>query len=78
MEGKDAPPQLTERPREVLRSILDGLINKEIAWNLRVSESAIKAIVQELLQKSGVRTRSRLVRIAIEKHSRDWLRDEVR
>jgi two-component system nitrate/nitrite response regulator NarL len=65
---------LTSRQSEVLRGILDGLTNKEIAWNLKVSESSVKAVIQELFNKAGVRTRSQLVRIAIEKHSSDWLR----
>jgi two-component system nitrate/nitrite response regulator NarL len=33
-------------------------------------------VIQELFQKAGVRTRSQLVRIAIEKHSADWLKTE--
>ena len=65
---------LTSRQSEVLRGILDGLTNKEIAWNLKVSESSVKAVIQELFNKAGVRTRSQLVRIAIEKHSSDWLK----
>jgi DNA-binding NarL/FixJ family response regulator len=68
--------QLTYRQSEVLRGILDGLANKEIAWRLKSSESAVKAVIQELFHKAGVRTRSQLVRIAIEKHSSDWLRSE--
>jgi two-component system, NarL family, nitrate/nitrite response regulator NarL len=68
---------LTLRQGEVLRAILDGLANKEIAWKLKVSESSIKAVIQELFHKAGVRTRSQLVRIAIEKHSSDWLRSEA-
>ncbi len=64
---------LTSRQQDVLSGILDGLTNKEIAWNLKVSESSIKAVVQELFHKAGVRTRSQLVRIAIEKHAGDWL-----
>jgi DNA-binding NarL/FixJ family response regulator len=64
---------LTLRQQNVLSGILDGLTNKEIAWNLKVSESSIKAVVQELFHKAGVRTRSQLVRIAIEKHGSDWL-----
>ncbi len=65
---------LTARQSEVLRGILDGLANKEIAWKLNTSETAVKAAVQELFHKAGVRTRSQLVRIAIEQHSFDWLR----
>jgi two-component system, NarL family, nitrate/nitrite response regulator NarL len=72
-ERVDHRRPLTSRQCEVLRGILDGLTNKEIAWNLKVSESSIKAVIQELFQKAGVRTRSQLVRIAIEKHSSDWL-----
>jgi len=65
---------LTPRQIEVLRGILDGLTNKEIAWNLKTSESSVKAVIQELFHKAGVRTRSQLVRIAIERHSVDWLK----
>lgn len=67
---------LTSRQQEVLSGILDGLTNKEIAWNLKVSESSIKAVIQELFHKAGVRTRSQLVRIAIERHTRDWLGED--
>lgn len=70
--------QLTVRQSEVVRGILDGLTNKEIALRLNASESSVKAIIQELFQKAGVRTRSQLVRIAIEKHSSDWLRPKTR
>jgi two-component system nitrate/nitrite response regulator NarL len=66
---------LTERQRQVLRSILDGLSNKEIAARLEVSETSVKATIQELFHKAGVRTRSQLVRVAIERYSRDWLKE---
>jgi two-component system, NarL family, nitrate/nitrite response regulator NarL len=66
---------LTRRQQDVLSGILDGLTNKEIGWNLKVSESSVKAVIQELFHKAGVRTRSQLVRIAIEKHAADWLSD---
>jgi len=67
---------LTARQSQVLRGILNGLANKEIAWQLDVSETSVKASIQELFQKAGVRTRSQLVRIAIEQHSADWLKRE--
>ncbi len=57
---------LTEREQEVLRGLFEGLTNKEIAAHLGVSESAIKATLQQLFQKTRVRTRSQLVRIALE------------
>ena len=59
-------PLLTEREQQVLRGIFEGLTNKEIGAQLGVSEGAIKATLQQLFQKTGVRTRSQLVRIAIE------------
>jgi DNA-binding NarL/FixJ family response regulator len=73
-ERMDHARPLTSRQGEVMRGILDGLTNKEIAWNLKASETSIKAVIQELFHKAGVRTRSQLVRIAIEKHSTDWLK----
>jgi len=75
-ESAQGVRSLTDRQRTVLRSILDGLTNKEIASQLQVSETSIKASIQELFDKAGVRTRSQLVRIAIEKYSADWLRNE--
>jgi DNA-binding NarL/FixJ family response regulator len=76
-ESSERTLPLTSRQSEVLRGILDGLTNKEIAWNLKASESSIKAVIQELFHKAGVRTRSQLVRIAIERHSSDWLRSQT-
>jgi DNA-binding NarL/FixJ family response regulator len=63
-----APPVFNERQRKVLRFVLEGLSNKEIAWRLQISESYVKAILQSLFQKTGVRTRGQLVRVAIEQY----------
>jgi DNA-binding NarL/FixJ family response regulator len=59
-------PHLTEREQQVLRGVFEGLANKEIGGRLGVSESAVKATLQQLFRKTGVRTRSQLVRVAIE------------
>jgi len=69
---------LTERQRHVLRSILDGLTNKEIAARLQASETSVKSTIQELFHKAGVRTRSQLVRVAIERYSVEWLNEASR
>lgn len=55
-------------PREqaVLDEIFSGLTNKEIAAKLGISEGYVKAVLQQLFAKTGVRTRSQLVRIALE------------
>ena len=76
-ESLERSRPLTSRQTEVLRGILDGLANKEIAWQLQSSESSVKAVIQELFQKAGVRTRSQLVRIAIERHSSDRLKSDA-
>jgi len=53
-------------------SAMVALSNKEIAARIGVSESSVKATFQQLFSKSGVRTRSQLVRIVLE-HYRDQL-----
>jgi DNA-binding NarL/FixJ family response regulator len=60
--------QFTERERQVLSHLFQGLLNKEIAERIGVSEGAIKATLQQLFAKTGVRTRSQLVRIALERY----------
>lgn len=61
-------PVFNERQRKVMRFVLEGLSNKEIAWRLQISESYVKAILQSLFQKTGVRTRGQLVRVAVEQY----------
>lgn len=75
---EEAPFTLTAREKGVLRCILEGSSNKIIADKLRVSESSVKATLQQLFTKTGVRTRSQLVRIALEAHSLDWLADDAK
>jgi DNA-binding NarL/FixJ family response regulator len=64
---------LTQREQAVLKGVFEGLTNKEIGGRLAISESSVKAVLQQLFEKTGVRTRSQLVRIALEKHSDEWL-----
>lgn len=60
--------RFTERERQVLSYVFEGLVNKEIAERIGVSESSVKATLQQLFSKTGVRTRSQLVRIALEQY----------
>ena len=66
--GQSNPPLFNDRQRKVLRFLVEGLSNKEIAWRLQISESYVKAILQGLFQKTGVRTRGQLVRVAFEQY----------
>jgi two-component system nitrate/nitrite response regulator NarL len=59
---------LTERDKTVLRSILQGLTNREIAGRLQISEGAVKASVRHVCEKLSVRTRSQLVKVALEQY----------
>jgi DNA-binding NarL/FixJ family response regulator len=65
-EGFGTP--LTEREEKVLNGVLQGTTNRKIAEELGVSEGSVKAAVQQLFRESGVRTRSQLVRVALEGH----------
>jgi two-component system nitrate/nitrite response regulator NarL len=66
--AEEATPRFTGREQSILRFLLQGLANKEIAAQLRISESAVKSSLQLLFNKLGVRTRSQLVLLAIEKY----------
>jgi two-component system, NarL family, nitrate/nitrite response regulator NarL len=66
-----AEPMFSDRQKQVLRYVLEGLSNKEIAWRMQISESYVKAILQTLFHKTGVRTRGQLVRVALEQYDND-------
>jgi PAS domain S-box-containing protein len=59
---------LNGRETEVLRLLVQGLANKEIAARMEISESAVKNTIQQLFAKTGVRVRSQLVRVALEQY----------
>jgi PAS domain S-box-containing protein len=59
---------LNGRETDVLRYLVQGLTNKEIAATMDVSESTVKNTLQQLFAKTGVRTRSQLVRVALERY----------
>jgi DNA-binding NarL/FixJ family response regulator len=60
------PVTLTAKERDVLRAVFAGLTNKEIGTRMGISEAYVKAILQRLFNKTGVRSRSQLVRVALE------------
>jgi DNA-binding NarL/FixJ family response regulator len=73
--GEVKQESLSTRERNVLRCVFEGLGNKEIGQQLGISEGSVKAALQQLFARTGVRTRSQLVRIAVERHSTDWLNE---
>lgn len=66
VSGKRDSVSLTARERAVLELVADGLTNKEIGRRLGLSEASVKATLQRLFRKSGVRTRSQLVRESLQ------------
>lgn len=59
---------LTSRETDVLRFLVQGMANKEIAARMDVSESTVKNTLQQLFAKTNVRTRAQLVRVALEQY----------
>jgi DNA-binding NarL/FixJ family response regulator len=70
--AKTQPDRFTEREKKVLSCVFEGFTNSRIAEQIGVSTSSVKATIQQLFSKTGVRTRSQLVRIVLEKQ-RDQL-----
>lgn len=59
---------LNDREAAVLRLVLQGLPNREIASRLQISDSAVKNTLQQLFSKTEVRRRSQRVRVALERY----------
>ena len=53
-------PRISPREREVLRLLLSGCSNREIAQELGIIEQTVKSHVAQLLRKTGVRNRTEL------------------
>ena len=61
-------PELTERQRQILKSITEGLTNYAIATRLGISEDGVKRHVNAIFLKLGVESRAEAVAIALRKH----------
>jgi DNA-binding NarL/FixJ family response regulator len=67
MQPVAEPGPLTVRELEVLRMLADGVANKNIAWNLKISEHTVKFHVAQILAKLNAGTRTEAVTIGIRK-----------
>jgi two-component system nitrate/nitrite response regulator NarL len=63
----------SERQALVLRGIAAGYANKEIAARLGVSEASVKCTVQQIFDKTGVRSRSELIRVVLERFPQQFV-----
>lgn len=57
---------LPPRQREVLGCMARGLLNKQAAWELKISEKTVKMHRALLLERLGVATSAEAIRIAVE------------
>ena len=57
---------LSDRRRQVLELMARGLLNKQIAWELKISEKTVKMHRALLLEQLGVATTADAIRIAVE------------
>ena len=64
----DEDTTLTDRELEVLRLMVDGLTNPDIATKLFVSRSTVKFHVSNILMKLGASSRTEAVSMAIHGH----------
>jgi len=58
-------PDITPRERDVLRLIVEGLANKQIAQRLGIGEKTVKTHVSRVLAKLGVEDRTQAAVLAI-------------
>ena len=65
IETRRDRPQLTQRELEVLELIVRGLINKQIAYHLKLTEHTVKNHVGSILGKLGVQDRTQAATEAI-------------
>jgi DNA-binding NarL/FixJ family response regulator len=63
---------LTPQQVRVLMMLSEGLLNKQIAYELGVSEATIKAHVSAILQKLEVENRTKAVLVAARIETGQW------
>jgi DNA-binding NarL/FixJ family response regulator len=60
-----SPPTLSAREKQILRLVIEGRSNKEIAAELWVAESTVKCHLSAVFQKLGVRSRAEAAAVAL-------------
>ncbi|AVT74922.1 MULTISPECIES: response regulator transcription factor [Rhodopseudomonas] len=73
---RDRLVTLTPQQVRVLMMLSEGLLNKQIAYELGVSEATIKAHVSAILQKLGVESRTQAVIAAAKISGSQWRQEE--
>lgn len=63
---RDRFAPLTERENEVMEMVVAGYLNKQIAYDLGISEKTVKAHRAKVMQKTGTRSLAKLVQLYTE------------
>lgn len=85
-EGTEAPlsaeedaihrlSQLTQQQARILQCVCEGKLNKQIAYDLSIAETTVKAHVTAILRKLGVQSRTQAVLMAQNAHFAKILQD---
>ncbi len=74
---RDRLVTLTPQQVRVLMMLSEGLLNKQIAYELGVSEATIKAHVSAILQKLGVESRTQAVIAAAKIAGGEWKQSDT-
>ena len=61
----ESSDEITSRETEVLRMLAEGLVNKDIAMRLGISEHTVKFHISSILDKLGASTRTEAVTVGI-------------
>jgi DNA-binding NarL/FixJ family response regulator len=64
--GPESGEHLTEREREIVQWVMQGMTNKEIASRLRISEKTVKSHLHSIFSKLKVSRRFQLLRLPID------------
>jgi two-component system, NarL family, response regulator len=67
LAAESAPPDLSARELEVLRLIVEGFSNKQIAFELRIAEDTAKQHVKSILKKLSADDRTQAATKAIQR-----------
>ncbi|MFD1344260.1 response regulator [Litorisediminicola beolgyonensis] len=66
LDALDRLATLTNQQSRILTLICEGKLNKQIAWELSIAETTVKAHVTAIMRKLGVQSRTQAVLIAQE------------